>query len=250
MKSCHKEGLKWFEFPLLKKYNTLVHGVLTRLGGFSQAPFNSLNLDLSPENSSKDISENLSKVQKVIGLKNVVFSKQVHGTKIIPINGTNINQSFECDGFVTNEKNIALLIKHADCQAALFWDPQRQVIGNAHCGWRGNVLNIYKSVIEKMEKQYGCEAKNIRVCVSPSLGPHSSEFKNYKEEFPKSFWSFQTSSNFFDLWAIAEKQLQDLGISKDHIEIAKIDTYNSKEDFFSYRRNKITGRNATFIMLN
>lgn len=249
MKSFEKEGLKWFEFPSLQKYKNLKHGILTRQGGFSKDPYDSLDLSLSPAGNTRDVKKNLTKVENIIGLKNVIFSKQVHGSKVIPLTRSNIDQPLECDGFVTNEKEITLLIKHADCQAALFWDPKKQVIGNVHCGWRGNVLNIYQSMVETMQKYYGCEVKDIHVCISPSLGPFSSEFKNYQDEFPKNFWNFQVRRNYFDLWAIAEKQLLDLKISKENIEIAKVDTYQSKESFFSYRRDKKTGRNATFITL-
>ena len=199
-----KKGLKWLEFESLRHAGNLKHGVLTRRGGFSKTPFNSLNLNLAPSGNTSDIVQNLSKVKEAFGLKKMIWSKQVHKTTLIEVNSKNASDTFECDGFLTNEKGIALLIKHADCQAALFYDPVKKVIGNVHAGWRGNVLNIYQKMIEKMTSLYASNPKDIYVCISPSLGPKSAEFKHYKEEFPKHFWPFQTKENHFDLWSIAK----------------------------------------------
>ena len=243
-----KNDLKWFEFKLFQPFNFLKHGVFPRKGGFSKKPFSTFNLDLSFKNSP-DIQKNFDKLKNVFEIEDIVFSKQVHGSKIIEITSQNKNQLFECDGFVTKEKNTALLIKHADCQAALFFDPHKKVLGAVHAGWKGQVLDIYKKMIQKMRLLYQSNPKDILVSISPSLGPKSAEFKNYRDEFPQCFWPFQTENYLFDLWQIGKYQLVNAGILEKNIEIAQIDTYQNKEDFFSYRREKITGRNATIIFL-
>lgn len=243
-----KDGLKWLEFELLQPFKEIQHGILMRHGGVSSTPCDSLNLNIGQKECSNDVLLNLSKVKETLSLSHLVYAKQVHQTQIVEINHSNKASSFECDGFITRDPNISLLIKHADCQAALFYDPKKKVIANVHCGWRGNVLNIYKEVIDKMKEAHGCQLENIHVGISPSLGPQNAEFKNYRTELPKSFWPFQIKPNYFDLWEIAKDQLVKEGISPSHIEIAKICTYNT-QDFFSYRREKETGRNGSFIGL-
>jgi copper oxidase (laccase) domain-containing protein len=92
--------------------------------------------------------------------------------------------------------------------------------------------------------------ENLRVCISPSLGPNHAEFKNYKEEFPKSFWPFKIGESFyFNLWDIAKAQLIEAGVEDKNIEIKRVCTYANPKDYFSYRRENMSGRNATAIAL-
>lgn len=150
---------------------------------------------------------------------------------------------------MTDEKNVGLMIKHADCQAAIFYDPLHHAVANVHCGWRGNVKNIYREIVEAMGQRYGSRPQDLLVGISPSLGPQASEFRNYIKELPKSFWEFQIKPLYFDLWEISKQQLMGCGILSHHIEIAKICTFSTPEDCFSYRREKRSGRHATIVAL-
>ena len=141
------------------------------------------------------------------------------------------------------------MIKHADCQACLIYDPEHNVIAAIHCGWRGNEQNIYDKVIKKLSSRWGSSPDSLLACIGPSLGPLHAEFTEWKKELPESFWPFQKEPNHFDLWAIAEDQLHKSGIKKSHIEIARMCTYEEKDLFYSFRRDGLTGRNATCIFL-
>ena len=85
--------------------------------------------------------------------------------------------------------------------------------------------------------------------ISPSLGPQSAEFTHYRHELPESFWAFQINPNYFNFWEISRWQLETEGILPHHIQIAEIDTRSTPEDYFSYRREKISGRHGSFIEL-
>ncbi len=243
-----KNSLKWYEFKLFKPFKNLSHAILTSAGG--QGENGQLNLNLEHDNCPDEVLLNLQKVQSTFGIRKIAWAKQVHATQINHITQIDRSSQLIGDALVTQEKGIALLIKHADCQAALFYDPIEEVIANVHCGFRGNVLNIYKKTIDFMKLHFGCKAQNIRVCVSPSLGPKHAEFINYQKEFPKSLWKYRNQNNYFDLWAIARDQLKQEGIDPKHIEIAQIDTYSSASNFFSYRKERTKERNASFIMLH
>ena len=84
---------------------------------------------------------------------------------------------------------------------------------------------------------------------SHSLGPDHAEYKNYKQEIPQDLWSFQTKPNYFDFWEISKKQLNGCGISEKNIEISCLCTVCNKNDYFSYRADKKTGRNVTIAAL-
>lgn len=141
-------------------------------------------------------------------------------------------------------------MRHADCQAALLYDPVQKAIGNVHCGWRGSILNIYEEVVMQMNALYGSQPRDILVCISPSLGPMAAEFIHFKKELPESFWKYQVKPTYFDFWEISKRQLLEVGILEKNIEIAGMCTYTNQKDFFSYRRNKLTGHHGTCIALS
>ncbi|MBS4167885.1 peptidoglycan editing factor PgeF [Parachlamydia sp. AcF125] len=244
-----KDGIEWLEFELLADCKNLRHGVLLRAGGFSNAPFTSLNLGLfSTPDERSTVRQNFEKVKHTFQLPSPYIAKQSHGTHIWHIKNLDTYPQ-KADALVTNESERALFVMHADCQAAIMYDPITQALANVHAGWRGNVQNIFQKTIHYLYSAFGAQPENILVAISPSLGPSNAEFKHFSAEFPPSFWDFQIRPFYFDLWAISQMQLETCGILPHHIQIAKMDTYSLSLDFFSYRRDGITGRNGTFAML-
>lgn len=224
-----RDDLQWLEFELFSDNKDLSHGVFLR-GGCSKEQF---------------AKKGLEKIREHIGVP-LLYSNQVHGTELVSIPFLERGQIGNCDGLLTAQRYLGLMIKHADCQAAIFYDPIKKAVANVHCGWRGNVQNIYAKTVSKMQQLYRSNPADILVGISPSLGPDRSEFINFRTEFPEEFLKFQFKPEYFDLWSISRWQLEESGILPDHIQIASVCTYSNPEDFFSYRRDKETfGGNAT-----
>lgn len=241
-----KEGLEWLEFDLLQPFPEVVHGVFLRSGGISEEAYSSLNVGGGSGDCKDKIAENREKVQKALGLASLISCLQVHGDTVKELSELSLDEG--CDGIVTREKNQGLMIKHADCQAAIFYDPVNKIIANIHSGWRGSVENIYGKTVEKMVAM-GSRPEDLIVCISPSLGPERAEFVNFETEFPFPFWAFQIRPFYFDFWEISRSQLEEAGVPSVQIEIAGICSYDNPKDFYSYRRDKVTGRNATVVAL-
>ncbi len=153
----------------------------------------------------------------------------------------------EGDALVTNKKGVPLMICHADCQAAIFYDPKTESLGLAHSGWRGSNLNIYGKVIKTMQDRFGTDPSDLIVVVSPSLGPDHSEFINYEKELNPDFIKYQFKPTYFDFWAIARDQLKEAGVQ--NINISGFCTFANPKRCFSYRRDKTRARDATIAML-
>lgn len=233
MKRKSYQSIEWLEFEILQEFSMVRHAVFLRGEEF----------DLWDNGSP----ENQNEVLKLMGLERGVKLKQCHKTDIVVVEnatkGWTLYENF--DGVMTSQKGIGLLVRHADCQAAIFFDPKQEVIANVHSGWRGSVKNIFRKAVEKMKKVYGTNPEDIRVCISPSLGPEMAEFKHYQNELPREFWIYQKRPTYFDFWEISRMQLIQAGIQKNHIEIAGICTYLNPQDCFSYRRDKPTGHHGT-----
>lgn len=253
MQRYQEEGIEWLQFDLLSDISTLRHATFLRKGGVSQGAFHSLNTSQDVGDNPIDVQNNLARIGKVFHRDNDIFqwidAKQSHSKKVLTIQSNSLLNKREGDALITSEKGISLLIKHADCQAALFYDYKNRAIANVHAGWRGQVLNIYEETIRAMQRTFGSAPQDLLVCISPSLGPENAEFIHYREELPQEFWPFQVKPTYFDFWAISQYQLQQAGILPHHIEIAKINTYAHPADYFSYRREHLTGRHATCITL-
>lgn len=249
-----KEGLiEWLEFELLAEFDCLKHAVFLRRGGVSEGNFASLNISPYVGDSLPHVLENCERMERAFSqdkdLLPCVCGRGVHGKEIALVHESSPREILDVDGLMTNACGIPLMMRHADCQIAFFFDPFKKAIACVHAGWRGSVLNIYRETTQKMSHVFGSKVENLIVCIGPSLEPWVSEFRNYKKELPEPFWEFQVKENYFDFWAISEWQLRQQGIASHHVEIARIGTVENGNDFFSYRRDQITGRNGSCISL-
>lgn len=240
-----KRGLvEWLEFEIFQDFKLLKQGVFLRKGGLSDPPFDSLNLSLSVEDENAPLNRHL--IKELLEADCLISAKQCHGTRVIEVKKETAELA---DALTTKILKKALLMTHADCQIALFYDPIHHAIGAAHAGWKGNVQNIYKETLLFMHKQYGSRPEEMLVGISPSLRVCHAAFVNYRSEFPESFWRYKRENNHFDLVQLAVDQLVEAGVQESNIECAPQCTYCNPQDFFSYRRDQITGRNGTVIML-
>lgn len=245
-----KGEIEWLEFELFAEIPQLVHGVFLRHGGVSKGPHFSLNAGGATGDTEENVKENLQRVKNVLQIDHLIGSYQIQSSKVIHVQ--QVDQEIpEADGLITAIKGCGLFIKHADCQATIFYDPIYPAFATVHAGWRGNVKNIYAETVQEMRRVFGSKPENLLVGVGPSLGPEHGQFIHYKTELPEEFWPFQVRPEYFDLWAIARYQLEKCGILSHHIEIAQICTFANSEDFYSYRRDKtkIRGNHATVACL-
>jgi len=246
------DGLLHFCFPKLSEQDNLVHAVFTREGGVSGEPFASLNVGASVHDSPALVQQNLARIQACIGAEELVQVNQVHGDDAVVFRkGSAVFAESPCsaDALITNVPGRGLMVKLADCQGVILYDPEKNVVGVVHCGWRGNVQNILGKTVRRMEKEFFCRPAALRAAIGPSLGPCCGEFQGHERYFPEEFRRFQVRENFFDLWAVSCSQLMQAGVAKTHIEISGICTRCRTDLFYSYRKEGKTGRFAVAAML-
>jgi hypothetical protein len=230
--------------------NGVIRASFSREGGVSHEPYQSLNVSYHAGDSDTNIHTNRKKIKEALGIKYLVSGHQVHDDKVYCVR-EKPKEDYEIkgyDGFITNIPDIGLMIQQADCQAVMLYDPVQKAVGIAHAGWRGSVANIIAKIIKAMSAEYGTTPSDLQAAISPSLGPCCAEFVHYRTELPTAFHTYQVRENYFDFWAISRDQLRECGVRAENIEAAEICTVCNK-DFFSYRRDKVTGRFASVIGL-
>jgi len=229
---------------------TIFHGVFTRKGGVSPAPWDSLNIGFGLGDRDQNVITNRNTIKQTLGITVLVSARQVHGTKVSNVTKRPATD-LEVDGYdalITNVAGIGLMIQHADCQAVLLHDPVQKAVGIIHAGWRGSVAGIINTTVEKMIYTFATNPADLRAAISPSLGPCCAEFVHYRSELPPSFHRYQVRPHYFDFWAISHDQLRQTGVPDANIVTANLCTV-CNSDFFSYRRDKNTGRCASVIGL-
>lgn len=237
-----------FYFPGLRH----VRCVFTmRSGGASTDPYATGNLSLEVGDSAADVQANRKALQQSLGFTVWQELRQVHGQTIYADLETDCAQgpSLEGDGLCTSRTGHALVMKTADCQAILLTDTLGRYVAALHCGWRGNAINFPATGVHRFCTQYQVDPAQVLVVRGPSLGPGQSEFINFKREWDLSFTPFfDPKSNCVDLWALTRHQLVHAGVLDKHIYSLDLCTASSPQ-FFSYRRHKVTGRQAALIWL-
>ena len=227
----------------------------SRWGGVSARPFDELNVGCGAGDRKENVRTNLGLIRKFSGLEKIISVHQVHGSKILHAAGGHFSPAEEpgsepeADGIISQAPNTGLMIRHADCQAVVMFDPVQKVAANIHCGWRGSIEGILSKGVRELSNIYGSRPRDIWAGISPSLGPCCGEFRDWKAMLPEWIHLFQVRPGHFDFWAISKMQLTSAGIPEKQIYCAGICTACNR-DYFSYRREGLTGRMGTVIALS
>ncbi|MBU1170778.1 MAG: peptidoglycan editing factor PgeF [Proteobacteria bacterium] len=245
------KGLVYYQYPHLKGQTGLFHGHFTRMGGVSEGLFSALNVSGDMGDRGSHVRENRRRLTDLFTAGRLVSLKQVHGLDVALWSRDAVPQDgpVEADAVLTDEKGVLLMIQTADCQAVMLHDPIRRVIGNIHSGWRGSIGNIIGKTIRAMVDRFGSSPGDILAGVGPSLGPCCAEFVNYREELPERYWMYKDNKDHVDFWALSRDQLMAEGLAQGNIVLSRLCTRCNKDLFFSYRRDKLTGRLANVIGL-
>ena len=178
--------------------------------------------------------------------------KQVHGVDMIfePEFDTLTRPSIEAgDGMAESRPGRALAIKTADCQPVLLAHESGQFIAALHVGWRGNVADFIGRALRTICVRYGLAPEEFLAVRGPSLGPGAAQFIRFEEEFGEAFRPyFDYRTQRLDLWRLTRDQLTKAGLRRDRIYSLDLCTHDLPE-FFSYRRDKSTGRQASLIWI-
>ena len=246
------QNVSYIQYPNLSRYHQLRHATFTRNGGVSLSPYASLNTSDAVGDSFENVVANLMIIKRTMDARRVLSTRQTHGTEIL-IAGSDTTEmaaaAWQADAMITNSVDTGLMIKQADCQAVVLFDPRENVVANVHCGWRGNVGNILGRVVRTMADHFHSRPGDLVAAIAPSLGPCCAEFVTHKEIFPPDFDEFKVSENHFDLWRLSLHQLVMEGVDPKNITVSEICTRCHTDRFFSYRGEGVTGRFGTFVML-
>lgn len=205
--------------------------------------------------SVRDCRFSLARALARYGMKDWCECNQAHGDNLLtePV-ATDIfigPQNLQiADGMMTTQPGLGLMIKTADCQPVLLSDSAGAHVMALHVGWRGNRIDFPATAVREFCGRYGLEPAELWAVRGPSLGPGCAEFCNFDAEWGAEYrpW-FSEQTGCMNLWGLTRRQLEGAGVPEDHIFGLDICTYLNDSNFFSYRREKSTGRQASLIWI-
>lgn len=219
----------------------------TRLGGVSLSPYDSLNLGCHVGDNVKSVQENRHLIQSQLALTVVpAWLEQVHGVDVIAADNTKVHCA---DGSVTQHSEQVCVVMTADCLPILLCDKQGTQVAAVHAGWRGLCDGIIESALAHFKQEE--IIAYLGPCIGPTMfeiGPEVRRQFIEKDAISAVFFKPINDKYLADLQGLAIYQLQQAGVS--FIYQDKRCTYLHTDTFFSYRRDGVTGRMASFIWLS
>lgn len=213
-----------------------------RQGGVSDTPYNERNLALHVGDDREKVLLNRAALASELGLPvtDLFFMNQSHGCEIIEIDHTSVASDIrECDAMFTRTPGKALAVLTADCAPVLLFGERTSAV--VHVGWRGLFGGILERVLQVMATE------KFSALIGPTICGNCYEIGN-------------------DLFAQASERgyivgNQSLDIPRSIISILEKNSGEKiteiswsgectmeRDDYYSFRREQTTGRQAGVIV--
>ena len=225
--------------------------ITTRSGGVSVAPRDSLNLGYKAGDDAQAVAQNRAIVAAVMP-RPPKWLAQIHGTRVV--NADAVTDTPEADASVAHAAGSVCAIMIADCLPVLFTNRAGTRVAAAHAGWRGLAGGVLANTVQTL-CDAGDKPADLIAYIGPGIGPRHFEVgADVYEAFVRQDATAQaafvahapgTGKWRADLFMLARQALVRAGVSDIHG--GGLCTYADPQRFFSYRRDKTTGRMAAFI---
>jgi len=228
-----------------------VHAVTTtRQGGVSDAPYYSLNVGDHVGDEVSSVIENRRRICESLDIKTrPLWLSQVHGINVVPYEQASVGE-IRADGCYTNQKQKVCVVMTADCLPVALYNHTQDNIAVVHAGWKGLAAGIIAEAAVKLGEGI------VSAWLGPAIGPQNFEVGDevrtaFVSKLPQHCSAFEATGNgkwLADLYELARQQLDSLGISQ--VFGGNYCTYRDSNQFYSYRRDQLTGRMATLVWLD
>jgi len=233
----------------------------TRRGGVSQGPYAGLNvrppgLRADAADTPQAVYENQRRFIAELAGAQPVWLDQVHGVGVQRLTRADLAVPAaypQADASISTEPGVACTVLVADCLPALLAAPGGRGVGAAHAGWRGLAAGVLEATVLALCEAAACPPSSLQVWLGACIGPRCFEVG---EEVRQAFGV--DASAFFQPTGVTGKYLADLpGLARWRLRAAGVTqvsggqwcTASDASRFFSFRRDRITGRHAAAIWI-
>jgi len=223
--------------------------ITTRAGGVSTGPYGSFNLGVSVGDDPAAVAENRARLRAALP-SDPVWLRQVHGAQVVDADAH--PELPHADASVASRTGTVCAIQLADCIPVLFADRTGSVVAAAHAGWRGLAAGVIANTVQAMVAR-GAASGDILAYIGPGIGPDAFEvgadvyaaFTVQDDEAVHAFRPKAEGKWMADLHALVRRALTRAGVTRLYGEPSC--TVSDPARFYSYRRDRITGRMAALV---
>jgi YfiH family protein len=236
-----------------------VHALITtRPGGVSRGPWGvppkgegGMNLGLLSGDDIAAVQANRARLRAILPAE-PRWLKQVHGPVVV--RADDITRPVEADASITTTPGVVVVVLVADCLPVLLADADGRCVGAAHAGWRGLAAGVIQATASAMRRELGDPQAELVAYLGPAIGPSRFEVGSDVLEvmaaaLPDAAAAFRPLEGKFlaDLFALARQALAASGVANVHG--GGDCTYGDPQRFYSFRRDRTTGRHAALVWL-
>jgi len=222
----------------------------TRVGGVSQPPYASLNLGQHVGDDPVAVTENRARLRQLLPAA-PVWLNQVHGVQVV--DAAQVKGVPDADASVSRQPGVVCAVMTADCLPVLFTDRAGSVVAAAHAGWRGLLAGVLEATLDAM----ACPPGEVLAWLGPAISCDAFEvgaevreaFVSQHASAASAFSPLPDGKFLADLPQLARQRLNRAGVPSTHCFGGEVCTVIEREQFFSYRRDGVTGRMASAIWL-
>ena len=235
---------RWPSPPSVRAFST------TRSGGVSRGPFEAFNLALHVGDDAGAVVANRARLAARLRLPaEPLWMRQVHGTRVLTACGFEAGAAG--DACVARAPAGPCVIMSADCLPILLCAHAGGVVAAAHAGWRGLAVGVVENTVAAMDT----EPAELIAWIGPAIGARAYEVgAEVREAFvtgnrsdARAFTPGRSGGWNADLARLACARLRRAGVTA--VYGAHLCTYSDPRRFYSYRRERRTGRMATLIWM-
>lgn len=223
--------------------------------GNGALPYGGFNLGQHVGDEPAQVAANRARLVALIPSR-PTWLNQVHGTTVLELTHAGTDVSPQADAVWSCVPNVVCTIMTADCLPVLLADRFGRVVGAAHAGWRGLAGGVLEALIGQMTEKLAGRAADLTAWLGPAIGPAAFEvgpdvveaFVSLSSDNQRFFADVAPGKWHADLPGLAAQKLRALGVT----DIAQHDgcTYTQSALFYSYRRDRVTGRMASMIWMS
>ncbi len=247
---------RWIEpqWPVAPAVRALI---TTRAGGYSQGPWgdvsgrNGLNLGLGSDDAAT-VERNRQRLAALLPAT-PVWLQQVHGSTVV--DAARYAPGAQADGAVTCEPGVVCCVLVADCLPVLLADTLGRGVGIAHAGWRGLAGGVIQTAVAQLRGLVGDPRARTLAFLGPAIGPGQFVVGPEVREAmcrtlamaPQAFVEHPPDRYRANLYALARMALAQEGV--EAVYGGDWCTVSDPERFYSFRRDRVTGRQAALIWM-
>lgn len=225
----------------------------TRQHGYSLAPYASLNVGDHVGDNSLDVEKNRQKLLQHLPAE-PIWLKQTHSNQVIVLDSKEVQPTPVADASVTSLPNTICAVQTADCLPILMCNRKGTFVSAIHAGWRSLAAGIIENTMAISQQA----PNQLLAWLGPAIGPRAFEvstdvlapFVAFDPQASKAFSPIIDKQDKWlaNLYLLATQRLNKLGITA--IFGGQYCTFSDSNNFYSYRRDGITGRMASMIWLS